>query len=188
MVVGTCLDCYRGLEKCLFSGQCVEADPKYIPMDRLRRLILRDCPIVNEGPCPRVRTAPVEPCICPTLPATSSRPQSIATVRPLCPATYLPELVACNVSLSECRNALQFSGTTKSGAQSSRQAFQEQVDSLTKQLNEENITRHHLLNQSQQLKDEVKDCQIARGELAGNTTALRGSLIALNRTLNLVQG
>ena len=109
-------------------------------------------------------------------------------MRPPCPATYLPEFVACNVSLSECRNALQFSGTTKSGAQSSRQAFQEQVDSLTKQLNEENVTRHHLLNQSQQLKDEVKDCQVARGELVSNATALRGDLLTLNRTLNLVQG
>ena len=70
----------------MFSGQCVSSDKKFITIETLRRLITRDCPIKNEGPCPknRVTASPIvqEPCDCPVITSVSPRPATVLTPLP----------------------------------------------------------------------------------------------------------
>ena len=70
----------------MFSGQCVSSDKKFITIETLRRLITRDCPIKNEGPCPknRVTALPMvqEPCECPLITSASPCRVFFSTLSP----------------------------------------------------------------------------------------------------------
>ena len=181
---GACLDCYRGLELCLFSGQCIETDAKYVPMDRLRRLILRDCPIPNAGPCPKVKNtvSPTATCDCPevkqvqcqcpvvelvtvatvktTIPTTSASTTSTATT-----TTASTTMSACQKELVECEKSLLFTGTAKAGAQQSRKVVNKDLEELVTDFGKLNFTRYHFENKSIDLATEVRTCQTNKGKL-----------------------
>ena len=181
--VGSCLDCYRGMEVCLFSGQCVEVDKKYVTVAALRSLIARDCPIKNAGPCPKARPSSVastDPCVCPVSPvpevkcveqvmqATQSPPcecptPAIEIVRPIllprvATTTAPTTLSTCESDLKRCERSLVFTDTSKAGAQTSRQDWKTKYDQSQLLVEGVNFTKVQYQNRSSDLSVEVRKC------------------------------
>ena len=170
----------------MFTGQCVTTDKKFITVDALRRLIARDCPIKNGGPCPKrpvTATVTAEPVICPAAQSCecpSILPYQCPQVEPAmldCPKVIpicncsttvtsssktgksARSLVECQEDLEKCQRSLLFSGVSKSGAQDSRKTWREEATRLGEVLFNLNLTKIQFQNKSIALVEEVRRCQ-----------------------------
>ena len=157
-------------------------------MDRLRRIILRDCPIPNAGPCPKTKAVTSPPAVskCPEVSRVPCQCPEIPSVPCQCPEVKCPVIVqklvqtttksttstttststasTCQQELVECEKSLGFSGTAKDGAQRSRSAIQKDLERLQEDFDKLNFTRYHFENESIDLAKEVRSCQTAKGE------------------------
>lgn len=193
--LGSCLECYATMEQCLFAGQCTPADKKYVTVETLRKLIVRDCPIRNAGPCPKAKPVPVPDCTCicpdPECTSTSSTVTSTSTTSlatttmkattTMCPICVCPEVVSttqssCEVSLSQCKNSLQFSGVSKSGAQGSRDDLTKELAQLRKDLLNTNLTKMQYFNKSVDLTETIQSCLEDSGNFSGLYWVLKAQL------------
>jgi hypothetical protein len=182
-VLGTCLRCYEGLEECLHSGQCPDTDDKFIPMDRLRRLILRDCPIKNAGPCPKTRSsaASTNPCVCPKLEDLVITSTTVVTSTTTTPSSPVED--KCASQLEACKKSLTFTSTTKEGAQNSRSNLAGEVDRLLGELDSMNVTKQQFENKSKLLSDEFRECGKELSQMEEVNKGLREGWEATNATL-----
>ena len=184
------------METCLFSGQCTESDKKYVTVAALRGLIARDCPIKNAGPCPKVRSATLvaaaEPCVCPVNPTTAI---TTVTKSPICkcplpipcPTHVLPQVVTtastCESDLRDCRQSLTFTGTSKAGAQTSRQDWESKFEQSQLIVEGINFTKVQYQNRSKDLSEEVKKCLEKLEATNEKVTELRDGWRLTNSTL-----
>ncbi len=203
LALGSCLGCYELMEQCLFSGACTPTDKKYVTVETLRRLIARDCPIRNAGPCPKAKPVVVPDCtcICPTVECISTSTSTTANTTPtsttaittmasttvtpacVCPVVASTTQSSCETSLNECQNSLAFTGTSKSGAQSSRDELSKQLEDLGVELLGLNNTRMFYQNRSIDLVEELRICLVDSGNYSDLFWVLKSQLdMDLNAT------
>jgi hypothetical protein len=142
-------------------------------VDTLRKLITRDCPIRNAGPCPKVKPVEVPDCtcICPavecssvatstSISTTATTTLSTTTAAPpcVCPTPALTTPSSCESDLIACQNSLTFTGTSKAGAQGARDALSKQLEDLGVELSNLNLTKIYYHNRSIDLGDELLEC------------------------------
>ncbi len=215
LVAPSCLDCYRGIERCLLDGQCVPEDPKFLTVDALKRLIFRDCPVRNAGPCPKKAcpvcpqpelcicpdtncnsTCPLSdttttlPCICPEAPEPTPCPTSTTSACPPCPTPTVDTV--CPTALGECQKSLYFTDLSKGGAQGERKTWKEEAERLVIELNTTETRCDNYREQRNVLVQEVKNCTTERDSLFvdwGLTNATLSDLESMhdNRTVDLVE-
>jgi hypothetical protein len=164
---------------------CVETDDKYIPVDLMRRMILRDCPIKNNGPCPRPKamktSAPLKACVCecphcaecvcPSLPPTTTTAATTTTAD------------GCYKSLADCQNLLTFTQTSLLGAQSGRGEVDTELTQLLRDLSVSNLIRLHYQNRSEELGESVKTCLEDLGNLQQDLSRVIGNWERMNSSI-----
>ncbi len=169
------------------AGLCVETDDKYIPVDLMRRMILRDCPVKNSGPCPR-----------PKITKTSAAPQACVCECPHCPECVCPFLSStsttpvpstttttdgCYKSLADCQSSLSFTQTSLLGAQSSRGEVDTALTQLLRDLSVTNLTRLHYQNRSAELGESVKSCLEELGDTQQELSKIVGNWERMNASM-----
>ena len=137
-----CLTCWKQLHRCVRVEQCLENERIRPTVEVLNALILRDCPIENEGPCPLIGCdqcpeCPVlqcQPCVTPstTTASTTTTSTTVTTPCPHCECTHS--------DLKACQDSLSFIDLTKEGAQGSRTSWKEEVERLNPLLDRERNT------------------------------------------------
>ena len=196
-----CLDCYRIMETCLLEDQCVPGDPKYVTVETLKRLIFRDCPVKNAGPCPKRSSTACpepEPCLCPTTVAeltTTITPcacPEVPTQAPeecapcptcVCPACAVPTADSiCPTALEKCKESLSFTDLSKGGAQGERVTWKSEVQRLQEELNTTLIDRDRFKQERDDLAGEVRNCSVKVGGLNRSGDLVSATLSDLEAT------